>query len=59
MCLLFLFGPAAASLSYCMSFFFKSPSLCNIVVVISGFIVGMGASLGRFFAVNGMIGLEI
>ena len=40
--LLFLFGPAAASFSYCQSFMFKSPSLCNVTIIISGFLIGMG-----------------
>lgn len=43
--LLLLFGPAAASLSYCLSFCFRSPSLCNITIIISGFLIGMGASI--------------
>lgn len=46
-CLLLLFGPAAASLSYCFSFMFKSPSLCNVTIIISGFLIGMGASIGE------------
>lgn len=43
--LLFLFGPAAAGFSYCVSFLFKSPSLCNAVLIIFGFIIGMGGAL--------------
>jgi hypothetical protein len=46
--LLLLFGPAAASFSYCLSFLFKSPSLCNVAIIISGFLIGMGASIGTF-----------
>lgn len=47
--LLFLFGPAAASFSYCVSFCFKSASLCNIVLIISGFLFSMGGSIATFF----------
>jgi len=42
---LFLFGPAAAGFTYCVSFGFSSPSLCNVFVIISGFLVGMGGPL--------------
>jgi ABC-2 family transporter protein len=31
-CLLILFGPAAASFTYCLTFMFSSPSLCNMFV---------------------------
>ena len=50
--LLLLFGPAAAALSYCFSFMFKSPSLCNVAIIISGFLIGMGASIGMFAALD-------
>jgi hypothetical protein len=40
--LLILFGPAAASFSYCISFAFQSPSICNMFIIISGFLIGMG-----------------
>ncbi len=40
-----LFGPAAAGFTYCVSYFFKSPALCNIVVIISGFLIGMGGPI--------------
>ena len=43
--LLFLFGPASASFTYCLSFLFSSPSICNLVVIISGFLIGLGGSL--------------
>lgn len=46
--LLLLFGPAAASCSYVVSFFFKSPSLCNLFIIISGFIIGMGGPFTCF-----------
>lgn len=35
-----LFGPAAASLTYCITFLFKSPSVCNLVVIILNFLIG-------------------
>ena len=47
-CLLVLFGPAAASFTYCVSFLFTSPSICNLVIIISGFLVGLGGSLASF-----------
>lgn len=40
-----LFGPAAAGFTYCLSYLFKSPALCNIVIIISGFLIGMGGPL--------------
>lgn len=40
-----LYGPAAAGFTYCISFAFTSASLCNITVIISGFLVGMGGPL--------------
>ncbi|CAB9505681.1 Retinal-specific ATP-binding cassette transporter [Seminavis robusta] len=43
--LLLLFGPAAAAMSYCISFMFKSPSLCNVFIIISGFLIALGASI--------------
>lgn len=46
--LLFFFGPAAAGFTYCVSFAFTSPSLCNVVVIISGFLIGMGGPLAVF-----------
>lgn len=38
--LLLLFGPASAAFAYCVSYAFKSPSLCFIVLMISGFLIG-------------------
>jgi hypothetical protein len=38
--LLFLFGPASAAFAYCVSYAFKSPSLCFIFLMISGFLIG-------------------
>jgi ABC-type multidrug transport system fused ATPase/permease subunit len=46
--LLILFGPAAAGFTYCVSFAFTSSSLCNVFVIISGFLVGMGGPLTCF-----------
>lgn len=40
--ILFLFGPALAGFTYCVSFSFKSASMCNSFVIISGFLIGMG-----------------
>lgn len=40
--LLFLFGPGAASFSYCVSFAFGTASMCNMFMIISGFLIGMG-----------------
>ena len=42
---LFLYGPASAGFTYCISFAFKSASLCNMAIIIIGFLVGMGGSL--------------
>lgn len=38
---LILFGPAAAGFTYCVSFAFKSPSMCNLFSIIFGFLIGM------------------
>ncbi|CAB9510069.1 Retinal-specific ATP-binding cassette transporter [Seminavis robusta] len=46
--LLLLFGTAGAAFSYCVSFMFKSPSLCNIALIVSGFLIAMGASMTCF-----------
>jgi hypothetical protein len=45
---LFLFGPAAASFTYCFTFLFSSPSICNLVMIISGFLIGFGGSIAAF-----------
>jgi ABC-type multidrug transport system fused ATPase/permease subunit len=44
-CSMVLFGPAAAGFTYCLSYIFKSPALCNMVVIISGFLIGMGGPI--------------
>lgn len=46
--LLVLFGPAVASFAYCFSFLFKSPSVCNLILIISGFLIGFGGTLAAF-----------
>jgi hypothetical protein len=46
--LLVLFGPAVASFSYCFSFMFSSPSICNLIIIISGFLIGFGGTLATF-----------
>jgi hypothetical protein len=46
--LLFLFGPAAASFSYCVSFAFETPNMCNLFVIVSGFLIGMGGPTAVF-----------
>lgn len=46
--LLFWFGPAAAGFSYVVSFAFKSPTFCNVLIIITGFIVSFAGSLATF-----------
>ena len=43
--ILFFYGPAAAGFSYCVSFAFKSPSLCNVLLIVGGFLIGLGGPL--------------
>jgi ABC-2 family transporter protein len=43
--LLFFYGPAAAGFSYVVSFAFKSPTFCNVLIIIVGFIVSFAGSL--------------
>mmetsp|Transcript_3366 Transcript_3366/g.4864 ORF Transcript_3366/g.4864 Transcript_3366/m.4864 type:complete len:1961 (-) Transcript_3366:133-6015(-) len=54
---LFLFGPAAAGFTYCITFLFKSPSMCNLFVIIFNFIIGLAGPLVtiilRVLAVDG------
>ena len=40
-----LYGPASAGFTYCLSFAFQSPSLCNITIIITSFLIGMGGPL--------------
>jgi hypothetical protein len=47
--ILFLFGPALAGFTYCTSFGFKSASMCNVFVIASGFLIGMGGTIGLLF----------
>lgn len=48
MALLLLYGPAAAGYAYCTSFMFKSATLCNVVLIISSFILALGGSITVF-----------
>lgn len=43
-----LYGPAAAGFTYCVSFLFSSPSVCNLVVIIVNFFVGLAGPLVVF-----------
>jgi len=54
--LLLLFGPAAASFTYCVTFLFTSPSVCNLFIIIFGFLIGMGGTLASF--IMRLIGLD-
>ncbi len=42
---LLLFGPAAAGFTYCVSSVFTSPSMCNLFVIIFGFLIGLAGPL--------------
>ena len=46
--LLVVYGPAAAAFSYCVSFGFKSPSLCALVLIVSGFLIALGGPITIF-----------
>jgi ABC-type multidrug transport system ATPase subunit len=46
--LLLLFGPATAGFTYCVSFLFKSPSMCNLFVIVFNFLIGMAGPLVTF-----------
>lgn len=46
--LLVLFGPAVASYSYCVSFMFSSPSVCNLILIISGFLIAFAGTIAAF-----------
>lgn len=46
--LMFFYGPAAAGYAYCVSFLFKSASLCNVLLIITSFLVAFGGSLASF-----------
>eukprot|EP00521_Asterionellopsis_glacialis_P007753 CAMPEP_0195283366 /NCGR_PEP_ID=MMETSP0707-20130614/1928_1 /TAXON_ID=33640 /ORGANISM="Asterionellopsis glacialis, Strain CCMP134" /LENGTH=1953 /DNA_ID=CAMNT_0040342525 /DNA_START=72 /DNA_END=5933 /DNA_ORIENTATION=+ len=43
--LLFLFGPASAGFTYCITFLFKSPSMCNLFVIIFNFMIGLAGPM--------------
>jgi ATP-binding cassette subfamily A (ABC1) protein 3 len=42
---LILYGPAAAGFTYCVSFLFISPSMCNLFIIIVNFFVGLAGPL--------------
>ena len=42
---LVLFGPAAAGFTYCVSFAFTSPSMCNLFIIIFSFLIGLAGPL--------------
>jgi ATP-binding cassette, subfamily A (ABC1), member 3 len=48
---LFLYGPASAAFTYCVSFAFTSAALCNIVVIITGFLIALGGPLAAFILI--------
>jgi ATP-binding cassette, subfamily A (ABC1), member 3 len=43
--LLLFYGPASAGFAYCWSFAFSSPSLCNIFLIVTGFLIGFGGPI--------------
>lgn len=43
--LLILFGPASAGFSYIVSFFFKSPSMCNLFTIVFNFFIAMAGPI--------------
>ncbi len=43
--MLVLFGPAAAGFTYILSFFFKSPSMCNMFTVCFNFFISMAGAI--------------
>lgn len=49
--LLILYGPASASFTYCITFAFTSPSLCNLCVMIMGFMIGIAGPLTCFILI--------
>lgn len=42
--IIFLFGPALAGFTYCVSFAFNSASACNVFVIVFGCLVGIGGT---------------
>lgn len=40
--LLFLFGPASAGFTYCISYFFANANIANMFVIVFGFLIGIG-----------------
>jgi len=49
--ILVCFGPAAAGFSYVVSFAFTSPAICNVFVIVSGFLIGLGGPLTCFILI--------
>lgn len=45
---LVLFGPASAGFTYCLTFLFKSPSMCNLFVIVFNFLIGMAGPMVTF-----------
>jgi ATP-binding cassette, subfamily A (ABC1), member 3 len=49
--ILFFYGPASAGFAYCWSYAFSSPSLCNIILIVVGFLIGFGGPLTIFILI--------
>ena len=45
--ILFLYGPASAAFTYCVTFAFKTASMCNVFIISFGFLIGMGGKSDR------------
>ena len=45
---LFLYGPASAGFTYCVSFAFTSPSICNMFIIIFNLMIGFAGPLVTF-----------
>jgi hypothetical protein len=45
---LILFGPSSAGFTYCISFLFQSPSLCQLFVIVFNFFIGLGGPMVQF-----------
>lgn len=46
--IMLLYGSASAGFAYCVSYGFKSPAICSIVIILSGFLIGMGGPMTIF-----------
>ena len=40
-----LFGPASAGFTYCITFLFKSASMCNLFIILFNFLIGLAGPL--------------